>query len=104
ADGARFFAAITQRETKRVVSLTWLNPDRTRHRALTDFYFHQLTVFKSQVSRGFATHEHHVVPNHLGDRVGHFLEPAVIILTAVIHAVIRVQNDFEFILGSHVDL
>ena len=51
--------------------------------------------FTPKLARGLAADQHGVVPGHLGDRIGQFLQPAVVVVTAVVHAVVAMENDFE---------
>ena len=50
---------------------------------------------------GLDAHQEHVFPSHLGDGIGQFLHPAVVVKTTVVHAVIAMENHFQIVLGRH---
>ena len=68
-------------------------------RAPAELDLDDIVILHAEFARGLAADEHRVVPDHLGDRIGQFLQPAVVVVTAVVHFGIAIENHFEVVLA-----
>ena len=53
----------------------------------------QVAILNADVIREGRAHHGRVVPGQFGDRVRHFLEPAVVDVTAIVHRVAANEHD-----------
>ena len=103
---ARLRATVPERKADRVICLAGRNPDRSFDLAPSDLHLHdrhkQLVTFRVleinvMLPRGLDAQQNHIFPGHLADRVRHFLEPAIVVVTAIIDAVIAMEDHFEVV-------
>ena len=104
SDATGLLTAITERQADDIVCLPRLNPHGTHDFAAVELNPDQrhieLVVFvvanvEAEVFRGLRAEQNHVFPNQLGDGIGQLLQPAVIIVAAVINLVVAMENDFQ---------
>ena len=107
SDATGLLTAITERQADDIVCLPRLNPHRTHDFAAVELNPDQrhveLVVFvvmnvEAEVLRGLRAEQNHVFPNQLGDGIGQLLQPAVIVVTAVVNLVVAMENHFERVL------
>src|SRR4029079_14852423 len=81
-------AAISERQGDRVIGKPGLDLDRTLHFSIVDLDLDNILVEKSVLLGSFAADKHQTVPNGLCDRIRKLLQPAVVVVAAVIHLVV----------------
>ena len=102
-------APVAQGQSHGAVGLTGLNPDGSFEAAAIEFDLHHrrqefgaLRILKID-SQGLGccrTHGHDVLPSQLGDRVGQFLQPTVVVEGPIVQAVIPVKDDLQTLRGG----
>ena len=109
SDAPGLFPSITQGQADGVVRHAGLDPDRPAHGAIAqldlDGVIEKFLILgealreNAQIPGRFGAEQNGVVPSQFGDRVGQFLQPAVVVVAAVIHLGIAIKNDIQLALG-----
>src|SRR5215510_13106223 len=72
-DAPRFFAAIPQGQTQRVIGKPGLNPDGSADSAVVEFHLNHIGVLDSKLLSGFAAYQNHIIPDDFGDGIRQLL-------------------------------
>ena len=75
--------------------MAWLHPDSTFHFIFAHLHLGELAILQASSLSRLTTDRHHIIPSDLGDRIGQFLAPAVVSVTAVAHAVIQREHRLQ---------
>ncbi len=95
ADHARVSAAITQPDCQGTQRLARLEVDRYTHRVAVGRNLGKFSLLQPQPLCGAWIDGQDIVPGHLGDRIGQFLEPAIVGIASVVGCSARVENQIE---------
>ena len=92
--------SVTQVQSEGIVGLAWRNPDGRFHRLPVPAQFHHIAVVHPQLPGARGADQRGVVPGQLGERLGQFLQPAIVRETAIPDGGIGAQRRFRFLLRS----
>src|SRR5688572_11226620 len=55
---------------------------------------------EAELLHGVLTDQDHILPGNLRYRVGHLLQPTIVAVAPVIHAIVTMENDLEILAGN----
>ena len=102
APGAR--APIAEKHRHAFIRVPWHHPCRRDNRATLILQFDGVFALDSQALGRFRAQHGHGVPGELGQRLGQFLQPAVVCKAAVPDRVVGPKNNFESLRGGGREL
>ncbi len=100
-DSAAGRATVAQLSNHRAIGRPVLDHNRQADRPATDGHRDPITLVHAEGFRGLPADRRPVVPDNLADRVRQFLQPAVVRESAVMHRMVRYQNQ---LILSHLGL
>src|SRR5690242_14396939 len=94
-DAAGAGAPVTEMHGDGIISMTGKDPDGRPHFAPCVVEFDEVLVLPAVLLSGARAHQGGVIPSELGERLGQFLQPAVVGEAAVGNVDVGPENDFE---------
>ena len=101
-DAAGLGAAIAEENCDGVVGMSGLRPDRSADFAAIDIDLDDIAGVQAGLLRLVGTYQHAIVPAKIHDRLGRFLQPAVVGAAAVVDHRIAAEDDFHHLRADAV--
>ena len=92
---ARPAPSVTQVQGDGIIGVARHNPDGRFHRLPVRAQLHHIAVGHAQLPGARGTDQRGVVPGQLGERLGQFLQPAIVGETAIPNGGIGAQDNFD---------